>query len=365
MRTEFIYVSNEVAIDEYMEKAAKWLRSIQLGEVLEDGRCLADELSEAEQQEVSNYIYMVAYDEMKATVGKHCVYKCNFESYVEDFFNNFMIVIMKRLHTFNQASRLKDSTKKYKFSTFLDELSKDAVRITYAQKRGVPEYVEQRIQNVHKAIRKINEEKELYFDDIPYELISAEVTRRMTTRTVTSIMNIDARKMSIDEVTEKEGREQALFGMAHLETDIFNVLDVDTEKLFDAFFSKLRDVEKFFVLVHVGCDPRYDKMTASQLSMDEMFVRIVEEDTKFCKNISVGTVFVERPERRSVKDVQPQTYQDVKYVNENLIKYQRGQAKKVLLTLKNGLDFSDISGGCGVAYFMKQWKDLKEKYEIL
>ena len=67
------------------------------------------------------------------------------------------------------------------------------------QKRGVSEYVEQRIQNVHKAIRKINEEKELYFDDIPYELISAEVTRRMTTRTVTSIMNIDARKMSIDE----------------------------------------------------------------------------------------------------------------------------------------------------------------------
>ena len=57
MRTEFIYVSNEVTIDEYMEKAAKWLRSIQLGEVLEDGRCLADELSEVEQQEVSNYIY--------------------------------------------------------------------------------------------------------------------------------------------------------------------------------------------------------------------------------------------------------------------------------------------------------------------
>ena len=74
---------------------------------------------------------------------------------------------------------------------------------------------------------------------------------------------------------------------------------------------------------------------------------------------------MERPERRSVKDVQPQIYEDVKYVNENLIKYQRGQAKKVLLTLKNGLDFSDIAGGCGVAYFMKQWEDLKAKYENL
>lgn len=69
---------------------------------------------------------------------------------------------------------------------------------------------------------------------------------------------------------------------------------------FDAFFSKLSDMQKFFILVYVGCDPVYDKMTADQLYADEMFVRIIEADRKFCKNVCEGTVVVERPDRRSV-----------------------------------------------------------------
>lgn len=33
----------------------------------------------------------------------------------------------------------------------------------------------------------------------------------------------------------------------HLDTKIFDVLEVDVEKLFDAFFSKLTDMQKFFM----------------------------------------------------------------------------------------------------------------------
>ena len=55
--------------------------------------------------------------------------------------------------------------------------------------------------------------------------------------------------------------------------------------------------------------------------------------------------------------------EDVKYVNDSLIRYQRAQTKKTLATLKSGLNFSDILGGCGVTYFMNQWNELKEKYQ--
>ncbi len=55
--------------------------------------------------------------------------------------------------------------------------------------------------------------------------------------------------------------------------------------------------------------------------------------------------------------------EEVKYVNDSLIRYQRAQAKKTLATLKSGLNFFDILGGGGVAYFMNQWNELKEKYQ--
>lgn len=93
-----------------------------------------------------------------------------------------------------------------------------------------------------------------------------------------------------------------------------------------------------------------------------MFVRIIEADRKFCKNVCEGTVVVERPDRRSVSAGESLVLKDVKYVKTTLIRYQRNEAKKILATLKNGLNCSDITGECGVAYFMNQWEILKKKY---
>ena len=55
MRREFLF-TNEVTIDEYMAEAAKLLRSMKFGEKLEDGSCLAEDLTEEEQAELANYI---------------------------------------------------------------------------------------------------------------------------------------------------------------------------------------------------------------------------------------------------------------------------------------------------------------------
>ena len=90
---------------------------------------------------------------------------------------------------------------------------------------------------------------------------------------------------------------------------------------------------------------------------------IVKADAKFCKNIMEGQEVVERPDRRSVKDAERLVLEDVEYVNDSLIRYQRRKAENTLSTLKEALKISDITGGCGVAYFMTQWEQLVRKYK--
>lgn len=362
MRREFLF-TNDVTVDEYMVMGAKYLRSMKCGELLDDGRCLAKDLTEEEQAELASYIYEIACKEMIKSAGKHCLHKCDFGIYGEDFISNFSLVIMKRLHTFNDENCIRNKGKQYKFSTFLDELSKEAVRITYAEKRGVSEHVEQRIQNVRQATRKAMIKHNISFADVTPEMIAAELVRYMSINEIIDIMNISRIPISVEQRNDEAGEDKDVIESAgYIDTKIFDVLEVDVVKLLDAFFSRLSDMQKFFILVHVGCDPVYDKMTADQLSADEMFVRIIEADTKFCKNVCEGTVVVERPDRKSVTGAKSLVLKNVKYVKTTLIRYQRDEAKKTLTTLRNGLKCSDISGGCGVAYFMNQWEQLKEKY---
>ncbi len=93
------------------------------------------------------------------------------------------------------------------------------------------------------------------------------------------------------------------------------------------------------------------------------YTAIVEKDSKFSKQIGIETVIIERPGKCQKKGTETLVLKDVRCINDSLIRYQKSNAKKILTTLKNGLRFSDISSGCGVTYFMKQWNNLKEKYQ--
>lgn len=98
-------------------------------------------------------------------------------------------------------------------------------------------------------------------------------------------------------------------------------------------------------------------------AMDELFVSIVEADNKFSRNISVGQIVVERPDRKSVKNCQKLVLEDVKHVNYTFIQYMKPKTEKKLQTLKDTLRMSDITGDCGIAYFMDQWERLLRKYK--
>lgn len=151
-------------------------------------------------------------------------------------------------------------------------------------------------------------------------------------------------------------------GQEDVETNKLDVLDVKVEKLLDAFIGGLRDVEKFFALVEIGCSERHYAMTAPQLSCDELLVKIVAVDPKFKKNIEQGDLIIRRPNRSTAKDVEEVKLYDVLYVNDSLIRYQRSQAKKQWKKLAEVISMDDICGNCGVEYFRTQWKRLCEKY---
>lgn len=359
MRREFL-LTEAVTVDAYMRKAVNWLRSMKHGLILPDGRCLADELTVSEQKELENYIYGIAFEEMKKGAGKECAKRCDFGEYRDDFYNNFFLVIVERLHTFND----KKMDKNYTFSTFLKLLSHEAVKITFAQKRGVSRYVEQRIQEVRAAIRRVAAKTGLRDREITPEMIAEELTRYMSVEEVIDLLNISSSMISVEQRDEEDGEDKDVLESAvYIDTKIFDVLEVDVEKLFDAFFSKLTDLEKFFVLRHVGCDHLYANMILKELQTDELLLAIVEKDSKFNKQIGIETVIIERPGKCQKKGTETLVLEDTKCIKETLIRYQKANAKKILLTLSEGLKFSDVSGGCGVAYFMKQWELLKEKYQ--
>lgn len=362
MREEFIFNKTTETIDAYMTKAAGWLRAIQ-GDTNDVDCSILEGMSETEKKELQEYVYILAIEEMKKTAGRHGLHKCCFHGYEEDFISNFSMCVINKLHTFNDSRCFAKKGKKYKFSTFLDELSKEAIRVTFSQMHGVPEYVEKQMQTVKKIRKQIAMELGISELEVMPELIVKRSSRSLSVAEVISLLNLLTETVSVENMVETDGVEKNwLEGEENVQTSIFDVLDYDVQKVFDGFFSKLCDVEKFFVLVHVGCSELHGKMTLNQLSVDNLFVAIVKEDSKFCKNISQGQVVVERPDRRSVKDAERLVLEDVEYVNDSLIRYQRRKAENTLATLKGALKISDITGNCGVAYFMNQWEQLVRKY---
>ncbi len=363
MREEFIFNKKTETIDEYMTKAAEWLRAMN-GDRFGIKCSITDDLSGEEKKQLQDYVYMLAIDEMKKTAGRHGLHRCTFNGYEDDFISNFAMIILKKLHTYNDARCLEKKDKKYMFSTFLDDLSKDVMRTTFSQMHGVPEYVEKQLQDVKTIREKIAAELGIPEAEVKPEMIVKRSSRSRSVAEVMSLLSLLNEYVSIDKLLEEDGVEKTCFtGDENIKTSIFDVLDYDVEKVFDGFFSKLRDVEKFFVLVQVGCSKKHGKMTLNQLSVDELLLSIVKADSKFSKNISKGQVVVERPDRRSVKDVERLVLVDVDYITDSMIRYQRHKAEETLGALKNALKISDITGGCGVDYFMSRWFELVRKYQ--
>lgn len=361
MREELRFNKEHETIDAYMTKAAQVLRVMNGASVAVSPITF---ISGYEAEEYRGYVFELAMKVVKKEFGSGYTYAKGMVGQEQEFYGYFFELLVENLPVYNDGNHLVDGTKKYKFSTFLGMLASEATKRTYAFMHHVPTHVMVQILQVRKIRKELAIELGVSEDKISPIMIVNKSQRSYSEKEVMALLEIAGRNVSFEKMHEEGCLESELYKVAAEDDRMEKLLglDVDMEKLFDAFFSKLSDMQKFFVLVHVGCEPAYDKMTAEQLSADEMFVRIIEANPKFCKNVLTGTVVSERPDRRSVLGAEALVLENVKYVKTTLIRYQRDEAKKTLRTLKNGLNCSDIVGKCGLAYFMKQWEELKEKY---
>lgn len=105
-----------------------------------------------------------------------------------------------------------------------------------------------------------------------------------------------------------------------------DVLVINVQKLFGLFLGKMSDIEKFFVLIEIGCSEKYATMTVSQFSVAPVFLNIVSADPGYAKNIRIGDVVIKRPDRHSYTD-RDIALKDVKYVGGTVVRYQREQIR--------------------------------------
>lgn len=244
MRTTFTFNSNIETLSDYMTRVIAILRAIRDNVSAADGIDYSMEFTEAEKLELHQQVLTLAITEMEKTAGKHCIKKHNFDQDSEDFISNFKIVISDNLLSFNDSDHFEDGETRYQFSTFLKHLSPEAVM----------DYLDGR--------------------------------------------------MSVDQLMEEDGLEGEAFEDKNNEDpDLKNeVMDINVERLFDAFLGKMTDVEKFFTLIEVGCLEKYETLTASQLSVDSMFLNLIATDAKYSKNIQVGDVVIKKTNRQAYND---------------------------------------------------------------
>ena len=362
MRTTLTFNSNLEPFSDYMTRVIAILRTIRDRVPAADGIDYSVELTEEEKIELHQNVLTMAIDEMEKTVGKHCIKKHNFGQDSKDFISNFKIVISENLLSFNDSEHLFDGEKQYQFSTFLKHLSSEAVVLTYADIHGVTKDVEKKFNLILSTRRELaaREHKDTF--EITPEMIHEE-RPDFSVKDIKAVMDYLDGRMSVDQLMEEDGLEgEAFEDKNNEEPNLKNeVMDINVERLFDAFLGKMTDVEKFFALIEVGCSEKYETMTVSQLSVDSMFINMIEADAKYAKNMSVGDVVIKRPNRQAYND-RDVVLKDVKFVGGNVVRYQREQSKKRWTKLATVLSEDDICGNKSVEFFKEKWEELVEKY---
>lgn len=363
MRTTLTFNSNLESLSDYMTRVTAILRAIRDNVPAADGIDYSVELSEDEKLELYKQALMLAVEEMERTTGKHCTRKHDFGQDEEDFISNFKIVISDNLLSFNDSKYLVDGEKQYQFSTFLKHLSSEALVLTYAGIHGVTRDVEKKfnqILNIRKRLAK-DKEKDIY--SITPEMIHV-MKPEYSVKDIKAVLDYLDGRMSVEQMLEEDGMEGEAFEDKNYEgPDLRNdVMDINVERLFDTFLGKMTDVEKFFTLIEIGCSEKYGTMTASQLSVDSMFINMIEADAKYSKNMSIGDVVIKRQNRQAYND-RDVVLKKVKFVGGNVVRYQREQSKIRWSKLAMVLSEDDICGNKSVEYFQKQWNELSVKYK--
>lgn len=353
MRVEFLKKESEKK-EEYFTKAATWMDSMRNGIILEDGRCLQDELSEVEQQELNENIMENLIPEIK-TVAKFKKKRTGLDEYKAEELEAILVMkVFENFHKFNNVNYLNDKGKRYTISTFIENKAKEAMRDMMIQERNLPVNVIRNLRLINDVVLAVAEEQELNFDEVTAEMVYEKLEgKSISYKMVIALMEVYHGTISIDEMDNPDENLQK--NLSNYEKNN-TVLDKDTKKILDQVFGDFSKLELYIFMKEFGfLGDKARKMTAKELSYQDYFVGMAKEDKDGKKNIEFGNVRIERPGRN--KNLNEEVFvESVYYVKEKFYSNKVAKIKKRLAGLKDVISMEDVAG-CLEDYCMRLWKE--------
>ena len=354
MRAEFLKKESEKK-DEYFTKAATWMDSMRNGTVLEDGRCLQDELSQVEQRELAENIMENLMPEIKM-VAKFKKKRTGLDEYKAEELEAILVMkVFENFHKFNNVNHLNDKGKRYTISTFIENKAKEAMRDMIIQERNLPVNVIRNLRLINDVVLAVAEEQELDFDEVTAEMVYEKLDgKSISYKMVIALMEVYHGTISIDEMDNPDENLQK--NISNYEKENHTELDKDTKKMLDQVFGDFSKLELYILMKEFGfLGDKARKMTAKELSYQDYFVGLAKEDKDGKKNIEFGNVKIERPGRN--KNLNEEVFvESVYYVKEKFYSNKVAKIKKRLAGLKDAISMEDVVG-CLEDYCIRLWKE--------
>lgn len=358
MRAEFLFKKEVQGKDEYFTMAATWMDSIRNGVKLEDGSCLKEVLTVAEQQELMEYIMEQLMPEIK-TVVRFKKRRTSLDEYkAEELESILSMMVYEDFHKYNKAEHLADQQKRYTISAYLEHKARESMREMLIQERSLPVNVIRNLKYVNVAILSIAEEQEISCDEVTAEMVYEKMSdKSISYKMVLSLMELYHGNISIEEMENPDERLQN--NMDNPENKISNEINENTKKVLDQVFMDFSKMELYIVMKEFGfLGEQIRSMTAKEISYKDYFVSMTREDRDGEKNIVFGNVHVKHPGRNTAAD--EIFVESVYYVKEKFYSSKVAKIKKKLVGLAQKISMAEVEG-CLEAYCMELWK---EKYCI-
>lgn len=355
MRTEELFVVSGTGKEAFTEMA-RVLESIRIGTRLPNGRCLKDELSDADKAEVETYIIKKLLPEIKQIASEKSRKLDMKREREEEFTDILTICVYTEFHKFNKAEHLDEKDKTYEIGAFIETMAKSAFRDLLLGERGLPVNAIKNMSLVSAAIADIAIEKGINPKSVTREMIHETLSKKkqISLEMIDMLLLLLNGEYSIEEMDESE--KNMLKKDVDFESEIKLEMDPHTKAVMDSVFVTFSDLELFILMKEFGfLGSTIGSMTAKEMSYQDYFVGLVRKEKLGSKNIEFGNVRIRRPGRDS-SATEELLVEGVYYVKDRYYNNKMAKIRKNLGELAQSLEKDDLVG-CLEDYCINIWKE--------
>lgn len=355
MRVEELFTVEGTTKEAFTEMA-RVVESIRLGTPLLNGRCLRDELTDSEKEEVETYVLKKLMPEIRAA-SKAKSRKLELSYDREALFHQLLVVkVYEEFYKYNKAQHLVEEDKTYEVSSFIETQARVAFRDLLVEERGLPRHTIENMGFVSSAVADIVMDQGISLKEVTSDMVYETMgkDKLISKKMIDILLDLLKGSFSIEDMTEREK------GCLKCDDDLIDQISVDmdphTKAKLDAVFAAFSDLELFILMKEFGFfGKEIGSMTAREISYQDYFVDMVRKENLGAKNIEFGTVKVTRPGRNSGAD-EVLLVENVFYVKERYYNNKVAKVRKKLSSLATAVEKEDLLG-CLDGYCRKLWME--------